>query len=133
MSKRTKPGQLADEIEHFAAIYPNHIMDRINEIADEEIKNIYNAIRTDAPIGARGQYVRKMRMRTIRESFEEHRAIWYVEKPEHHLTHLLEYGHRTVNGGKTRAIPHIKKHEQEFTSRFYKRAREVIKNEPPRN
>lgn len=133
MAKSIRSGQLADEIVQFASMYPEHIMRRVNEIADEEIEKVYNAIKSDAPIGAQGQYVRKMKTRTIQESFEERRAIWYVAKPGYRLTHLLERGHRKPNGGRTRAIPHIKKHEEEVKIRFNKRVTEVIENEPPRN
>lgn len=34
------------------------------------------------------------------------------------LTHILEFGHATRNGGRTKAIPHIRKTEDKYREKF---------------
>ena len=49
--------------------------------------------------------------------------------PTYRLTHLLEYGHATRNGGRTRAFPHIKNVESWCKTEFVKGVEEILKDE----
>ncbi len=49
------------------------------------------------------------------------------KRPEYRLTHLLEDGHAKRDGGRTKAMPHIQKHEQDAVQEFERRVEEVIK------
>lgn len=44
------------------------------------------------------------------------------------LTHLLEKGHATRNGGRTKAQPHIQPVESEVNEMFVKNVEKIIKN-----
>lgn len=48
-------------------------------------------------------------------------------KTDYQLTHLLEYGHITRNGTRTRAFKHIKPVEEYCQNEFEKKCKEVIK------
>lgn len=50
-----------------------------------------------------------------------------ISNKEYQLTHLLEYGHATRNGGRTRAFPHIKPVEEFCKKEFEDRVKETIK------
>ena len=47
------------------------------------------------------------------------KAIVY-NKDQYRLTHLLEYGHATRNGGRSRKFPHLAKAEEKQTKKFVK-------------
>ena len=47
-------------------------------------------------------------------------------KKFYRLTHLLEYGHATHNGSRTRAFKHIQPVEEEVSEEFEKKVREAI-------
>ena len=45
------------------------------------------------------------------------------------LTHLLEFGHATVNGGHTKAIPHIRPVEKKYKKIFEEKIKKAIRRE----
>ena len=47
-------------------------------------------------------------------------------KKHYQLTHLLENGHATRNGGRTKAYPHIKPAEEHVVAEYVKRTKEAI-------
>ena len=47
---------------------------------------------------------------------ELRKAVW--NKKHYRLTHLLEFGHATKNGGHTIAQPHIRPTEQKYKEKF---------------
>ena len=51
-----------------------------------------------------------------------------IHNKNYQLTHLLEKGHATRNGGRTRAIPHIQPVESEVNEMFVKNVEKIIKN-----
>lgn len=56
-----------------------------------------------------GEYVKAFRVTTTQETKRMKVKTWHVESPHYRRSHLLENGHATRNGGRTRAFPHISK------------------------
>ncbi|MFT9267005.1 HK97 gp10 family phage protein [Oenococcus sp.] len=47
-------------------------------------------------------------------------------RTDYQLTHLLEFGHATRNGGRTRAFPHIKPVDDHVAELLVQKTREVL-------
>lgn len=74
-----------------------------------------------------GKYVKSFKLKTSYEDENTLRKTWYVSGKEYRLTHLLEYGHAKVNGGRTRAFPHIKYGEKIANENLVKYIKGAIK------
>ena len=58
----------------------------------------------------------------------EHFIKVTIHNKNYRLTHLLEKGHATRNGGRTRAQPHIQPVESEVNEMFVRNVKKIIKN-----
>lgn len=92
------------------------------EVADEGVAKLQ--AETSTYKIRTGKYNRGWRKKTEEGARYVHATI---SNKEYQLTHLLEYGHATRNGGRTRAFPHIAPVEAYCNKEFEKRVEQVIK------
>lgn len=126
MSKKIQASQMADEITSLLTTYTEEVtelakavVDKVSEEANQEILNhITFHDKT---------YSKGFRIKTTFEDSRNKRNTWFVSK-EYRLTHLLEYGHITRNGGRTRAFPHIKYGDDYVNNNFERELKEGIEN-----
>lgn len=126
MSKRIEASKMADEITSLLTTYTEEVtelakavVDKVSEEANQEILNhITFKDKT---------YSKGFRIKTTFENSRNKRNTWFVAK-EYRLTHLLEYGHITRNGGRTRAFPHIKYGDDYVNENFERELKEGIES-----
>lgn len=75
--------------------------------------------------GARKEYCKGWRLKKDKLGKNRY-TIKVHNKTDYQLTHLLEFGHATRNGGRTKAQPHIRKVEQEYSQKFEQKLRTDI-------
>lgn len=119
--------RLGDELARTLGGYSSEIADQVKEAVDETANEMLENIRADAP-KRKGKYKRAMAIRTTQENAYERRKTWYVKEPFYRLQHLLERGHATRSGGRTKAYPHIAKNEEKAKQAFTERVERIIKN-----
>lgn len=95
-------------------------VDKVSKECNEEIKR---HITFKQPTG---KYVKSFRIKKSYEDKFNKRNTWYVTNGQYRLTHLLEKGHAKVNGGRTRAFPHIKYGEEIAKKRMEELTKEAI-------
>lgn len=113
MNKKVSVDDLTDEIMEYMSNFVGVTDEACEHGVLETAEDVIKALRTVHPAGS-GQYGswdaynKSWRMRKeVKKRSGGIAAICYNEK-HYRLTHLLEYGHAKVNGGRTNAYPHIK-------------------------
>lgn len=128
MAKSIKPEDLGAAIERELTTYHESILERINSAGLEAVKKIAKLTKATAPVGIRGDYKRSITSGEVRKSKHGNTYAWYVEAPNHRLTHLLVNGHATRNGGRTKPDPFLKNAVDQVLPEYEESVEEAIKN-----
>ena len=101
--------QLAKNINEFMGATDDIVEESIEEIAQKatEITRSAGDYKDRS-----GKYRRSIKHEKVKRKDHEFKATIYSRDPDYRLTHLLEFGHQTKNGGRTKAYPHFAKGEQ---------------------
>ena len=124
---------ILEYLENFKDVTEEACESGVLETADEAVKDLRSA----HPVGSEGQQAGKYNSWdkynsgwTKRKSTQKTRlkgiqaTIW--NEKHYQLTHLLEKGHAKVNGGRTRAFPHIAPVEEKCEDALVKNIRKNI-------
>lgn len=102
------------------------VNDAVIKVADAAVKELQET----SPRSTRrtaGQYAKSWKKKEEQLATGSKSATIYNEK-HYRLTHLLEFGHATVNGGRVAAHPHIANVEQKVVKEFEDEIRRGIEN-----
>ncbi len=128
---KIKIDQLAAEIAKGLAEYSQDVVEKVNvsseKVGKEAVKQLKRTSpRRPPPIG--GKYAKSWTMTTEKEIGQPHKRIIHVKAPHYRLTHLLEYGHAKVGGGRVEGRPHIRPAEEMVIQEFVSEVEEAIKS-----
>lgn len=106
-----KADQLAQEIVKILDDYRDTTVDKMKEAVDKAAKQAVNELKTSSPKRT-GAYAKDWAAKKDRKGNKWAYGTVVYNKKHYRLTHLLEKGHRKVNGGMVAARPHIAKVEE---------------------
>lgn len=123
--------QMAAEIAVTLEDYYGAVVEDVEAVTKTVSKATREKVRANAKakgLVRTGKYLRSWRVK-IRHTQDKTEATIYAADPEYRLTHLLEYGHAKVNGGRVPAYPHIGEAERWAVEEFEQRLTEAIEND----
>ena len=110
MNKKTDINNLATEIAEALTEYDQKVADDVKKIVEDVAKDSVNELKRTSP-KLTGSYRKGWRKKQSYEDTRTKRNTVY-NKTDYQITHLLEYGHASRNGGRVKAYPHIDSTEE---------------------
>lgn len=131
MSKAISPEELTKEIMKYLEEYKEDIDEDVMETVDTVTQKARDELKQISPRGKGRRdnpYYKGWAVKlSKRKTGAYHKVIW--NKTNYQLTHLLEFGHATRNGGRTKAIPHIRPIEEKYNVEFVDKLKEKIRRD----
>jgi len=121
MAKTVKPENLAKEMMKYLYEYQEDIEADVIATVDEVTKKAKEELKKTSPQSGVARDTKYYKGWTIKLKKNYDGAYHKV------ITHLLEFGHVTRNGGRTKAIPHIRPIEQKYGVEFVDKLEEKIR------
>jgi len=124
-----KPDELQKAVMDYLENYKEDIDEDVIETVDEITKKARDELKQNSPRGKgtrSNPYYKGWAIKLNKKrSGVYYKVIW--NKTNYQLTHLLEFGHVTRNGGRTKAIPHIRPIEQKYNVEFVDKLEKKIR------
>lgn len=118
---RVSIDQLADEIAKTLTEYTEDVEKGIEKAQKSVTRKAVSQLKSTSP-RKKGKYAAGWASKATPDG----RVVY--NKSRHQLTHLLEKGHALRQGGRVRAIPHIRPVEQMAIEEYIKAVEDVIRN-----
>lgn len=118
--------QLAAEIAKELSKYSQEVVEKINLSSEKIGKAAVKQLRQTSPKRT-GEYAKSWTMTTEKAVGQPHKRIIHAKAPHYRLTHLLEYGHAKVGGGRVEGKPHIRPAEEMVIQEFVREVEEAIR------
>lgn len=106
--------------------YTTEVYNAINDAVDEVSENLAKELKKNSPVdktSKKKHYKNSWEVEITGRMFYR-KAV--VHNKKYQLTHLLEYGHAKVNGGRVKAYPHIAPAEQNAIKEFIQKVEEAV-------
>ena len=92
-------------------------------------KKLVDKTKANAPIGKRKKHYKdNITSKTTTETPKQLEKIWYVKSNDYRLTHLINNGHQSRNGGRVKGTNFLSNAVDEVIPEFEKKIEEIIKN-----
>lgn len=121
MSNTIKPEELQKALQEYLEDYVEDIQEDVKDVTNTITKEAKTELVQTSPKSTTARNTKYYKGWAIKNGTKNRnnrytRVIW--NKTNYQLTHLLEFGHATRNGGRTKAIPHIRPVEEKYGVKF---------------
>lgn len=119
--------ELSSEINSILENYNKTIVKGVKSETKKAMNELVKGTKRDAPVGKRHRHYRdSIKSKKTYESEDGLIMTWYVSGSDYRLSHLLEKGHATRKGGRTKAFRFIEKNLNSAQKEFENKVKEVI-------
>lgn len=125
MATKVEVNEMANEVVKWLTEYSEEVTEVAKEVVDKVAEECFDEVKNHITWKDK-KYSQSF---AINKSFDDkrnRRRTWYVKSPHYRLTHLLEFGHVTRNGGRTKAYPHVKYGDEYVKNNFEREMKEAI-------
>lgn len=120
---------LDEAIEKELTIYSHEITEMIDKEAKSHMKDLVKKTKETAPVGHRQKHYRdSISSKKTSSNSRGSEYTWYVKGSDYRLSHLLENGHVTKNGGRVQGTKFISKASEPILADYIEKVEEAIKN-----
>lgn len=123
-NKKATPDTFAQVVKQYLEIYVEDIQEDVEETANFIGKQAKEELKTKSANmfkkhGRSNPYYQGWTVKKDKKN-KTYYTIKIWNKTNYQLTHLLEFGHATRNGKRTKAFPHIRPVEEKYSKQFEK-------------
>ena len=122
---KIKADELANTIAKTLEEYKGATVETMKKAVDKAAKQAVSDLKATSPVQT-GAYAKDWAAKNDRKANKWAYAKVVYNKKHYRLTHLLEKGHRKVNGGMVAARPHIAKVEEEAIDELVKEIKDNV-------
>lgn len=120
---------LVDEVNHELTLYSQKIVIELKSEAKNSMKKLVKQTKSTAPVGNREKHYKdSITSKKVDETENYITYKWYVKGSDYRLSHLLENGHLTRKGKRTKATHFIQKAYDPIEEEYLNNIKEVIEN-----
>lgn len=132
MSYKFKSNEVGSAVGDLLYQYTADVQYGVIKLTDETADKLLRLIKDTAPVDwrkvkRRGKYKRSWKIKTTVDTFAVYERTVYADDGEYRLTHLLEFGHKTHSGGRTKAQSHIKPAADRMKDEYVKEIQNIVR------
>ncbi|MBR0575684.1 hypothetical protein KCG48_04930 [Proteiniclasticum sp. BAD-10] len=128
MANKVLIQNISSAIEKELTLYHRNTLEKIKIATQESMQALVKMTKAQRFERDTGAYRRNISSTVIWESPYEITMAWYVKDPEYRLTHLLENGHMTKAGTRTKAYGFLGTATELVTEEYVRKVEEAIAN-----
>lgn len=119
--------EFANEFNKILKDYGNEAVSAMKEAVPQVAKKARDEVKNHAPVGTRKRGYKKQGFVAKKTSETVATLEYEIGANDYRLAHLLEHGHATVKGGRTKAQPHFKYGDEYIENHLLKEIEEKLK------
>ena len=119
---------LGAAIEQELTLYHQDVVDGLDRVTQQTMKDLVKQTRATAPVGYRGKFKRDITYQVKKRSSRGCLYVWGAKAPSHRLTHLVVKGHATRDGGRTRGNSFLQDALDKLLPQYERNVEEVLRN-----